>query len=90
MEPATEINRKSRRGGRAKQANLPGMEDRRIKDIHSAAESYVAVRDERMRLTTEEVEAKKKLGEAYEEAQHDELQLRRASGDRRARRCRDS
>lgn len=41
---------------RAKQQQLPGTEDHRLEDLHSAAEAYVDVRDERMALTEKEVE----------------------------------
>jgi hypothetical protein len=44
-----------------KQASLPTMEDRRIPDLHSAAERYVEGRDERMAQTKLEVELKTKL-----------------------------
>lgn len=41
-----------------KQKSLPGMEDRKLPELHSAAEEYVSIRDHRMQLTEEEVEAK--------------------------------
>jgi len=37
---------------------LPGMEDAAIEDLESAARSYVSVRDRRMALTKQEVDAK--------------------------------
>ena len=46
---------------KAKQTDLPGMEERRIPDLHSAAERYAEVRDERMELTKAEVEQKQRL-----------------------------
>ena len=44
-----------------KQNNLPGLEDRRIADLHEAAEEYVKYRDKRQELTTKEVELKQEL-----------------------------
>ena len=37
-----------------KQEDLPGMEDRRIEDLHTKALQYVAIRDSRMELTEQE------------------------------------
>ena len=46
----------------AKQAELTGMEgNRKLQDLHDAAEDYVDIRDKRMKLTPEEVEAKAKV-----------------------------
>jgi len=45
----------------AKQKDLPGMSDRKIPELHAAAEAYVQVRDERMELTKREVEAKERV-----------------------------
>ena len=46
----------------AKQAELTGMEgNRKLQDLHDAAEEYVEIRDKRMKLTPEEVEAKAKV-----------------------------
>ena len=46
----------------AKQAELTGMEgNRKLQDLHDAAEDYVEIRDKRMKLTPEEVEAKAKV-----------------------------
>ena len=45
----------------AKQAELPGVERKKIKEIEDAAESYVALRDKRMAILTKEVEAKAAL-----------------------------
>ena len=44
-----------------KQKDLPGMEARKLPELHAAAESYAEVRDERMELTKQEVVLKKKL-----------------------------
>ncbi len=46
------------------QKALPGMEERRIEDLHAAALDYVSVRDARMALTEKEVEAKQKVLDA--------------------------
>jgi hypothetical protein len=46
---------------RKKQADLPGMERKTIREVNDAAEAYVDVRDERMKLTEKEVEAKQAL-----------------------------
>jgi hypothetical protein len=46
---------------RAKQSDLPGMEERHIDDLHKAALDYVAVRDVRMSLTEQEVPAKARV-----------------------------
>jgi hypothetical protein len=46
---------------RAKQQDLPGMEDRRINELDQAALDYAEGRDERMELTKKEVELKTKL-----------------------------
>jgi hypothetical protein len=48
------------RRGRA-QADLPGMEDRKIPDLHAAALDYVGIRDTRMSLTEQETTAKDKV-----------------------------
>lgn len=48
-------------GKRARTPRLPGTEDAAIAEIEKAAESYEDTRDERMRLTGEEVEKKEKL-----------------------------
>ncbi len=58
---------KKEKKSRPKQADLPGMEERKIPDLHKAAEEYAAVRDERMELTKEEV----KLGEKVLELMHE-------------------
>lgn len=44
-----------------RQADLPGMADRRIPDLHKAAEEYAEVRDERMALTKQEVDLQEVL-----------------------------
>lgn len=49
-----------------KQKDLPGMEDRKLPDLHAAAEGYAETRDERMKLTKTEVEQKAKLLELME------------------------
>jgi hypothetical protein len=45
-----------------KQKSLPGMEDRKIEELHAAAEDYAEVRDKRMDLLDEEIEMKASLG----------------------------
>lgn len=45
----------------ARQKELAGVERESVKEIEAAAESYVDVRDKRMKLTTKEVEAKATL-----------------------------
>lgn len=45
----------------ARQEDLPGMENRRLKDLHEAALDYAEKRDERMALSVEEVELKQRL-----------------------------
>lgn len=47
-----------------KQQRIPGTEAKIHRDITKAAESYVDVRDARMKLTREEVEAKSLLAAA--------------------------
>ena len=44
-----------------KQQDLPGMSERKIPDLHAAAESYAEGRDERMAHTKREVELKTRL-----------------------------
>ena len=46
---------------RAKQADLPGMEQREIRALQDAAHEYAEVRDERQELTKREVALKTKL-----------------------------
>lgn len=46
---------------RAKQESLKGMKSENIKEIDTAMEEYVEVRDERMKLTPQEVSARKHL-----------------------------
>jgi len=46
---------------KAKQEELPGMEDREIIDLVTAARKYVDVRDDRQQLTLKEVELKSEL-----------------------------
>jgi hypothetical protein len=48
-------------GKKPKQADLPGMEDREIKELQSAARRYAEIRDERMALTPKEVDLKQTL-----------------------------
>lgn len=48
-------------GKRAKQADLPTMEDRAIKGLHYAAEEYADIRDRRMALNDEEVVLRQKV-----------------------------
>lgn len=49
---------KKAREPKPKQAHFAGMEPPSIPEIDRAAENYCAVRDERMRLTTDETEKK--------------------------------
>ena len=44
-----------------KQQSLKGMEDREIADLKDLALNYVEIRDQRMGLTTQEVDLKTKL-----------------------------
>lgn len=44
-----------------RQTQIPGTEDREIKEVNAAAEAYVTQRDKRMKLTEKEVEAKEAL-----------------------------
>jgi hypothetical protein len=44
-----------------KQLPIPGTEKETIKEVDSAAEAYVEARDERIRLTDKEVDAKDAL-----------------------------
>jgi hypothetical protein len=46
---------------RAKQEDLPGMEDRKIAELEAAALEYAEGRDERMEMTKREVELQDKL-----------------------------
>ncbi len=46
---------------RAQAQDLPGMEDRRIAELHTAAQEYVRIRDARMQLNAEEIDLKAKL-----------------------------
>jgi len=50
-----------------KQKSLPGMEDRKIEALHSAALDYAEVRDERMDLLDKEIELKARLGKLMHE-----------------------
>jgi hypothetical protein len=45
----------------ARQKDLPGMTDRKIKDLHEKAEEYADVRDQRQALTPKEVALKAEL-----------------------------
>ena len=45
----------------AKKLALPGMEDRAITDLHTAAESYADIRDQWQALTTNEVALKRTI-----------------------------
>lgn len=47
----------------AKKAHLDGMEPPSIKEIDEAADSYVSLRDKRMKMLAKEVEAKGELEE---------------------------
>lgn len=44
-----------------KQMKIPGTEPKTIKEVNDAAEAYVDARDERMKKTEKEVEAKEAL-----------------------------
>lgn len=46
---------------KAKQTEIPGMEDRGLEDLNSAARDYAEVRDERMELTERESGLKAQL-----------------------------
>ncbi len=46
---------------KAKNVTLPGMEDRAIKPLQTAAEEYAEIRDERMELSQREVKLKAKV-----------------------------
>lgn len=46
---------------RAREQDLPGMEERAIKPLQNAAVEYAEIRDERMALNTRESELKKKV-----------------------------
>lgn len=48
---------------KAGNADLPGMEDRAIKDLEKAALKYDKIKKARMKLTEEEVEAKGEVRE---------------------------
>ncbi len=51
-----------------RQPNLPTMEKKSIREIDVAAEAYVEVRDERMKLTEDEVEKREALIAAMKKA----------------------
>lgn len=44
-----------------KQQDLPGMSDRKLKDLHECAEEYAEKRDERQAIGLEEVALKARL-----------------------------
>ena len=44
-----------------KQGDLPTMEDRKIPELHAAAEEYADGRDDRMAMTKKEVDLKTRL-----------------------------
>ena len=46
---------------KAKQEDLPGLENREIKELNEAAQEYAAIRDERQALTLKEVALKADL-----------------------------
>ena len=52
---------KKQKKAKPKQKDLPGMEERRIPELHAAAEEYAEHRDERMEALQEEVKLKEKL-----------------------------
>lgn len=56
-----QIADKPKRAARAEAQDLPGMTDRKIKPLHDKAKEYVALRDQRMALGAQEVEAKGQL-----------------------------
>lgn len=45
----------------ARQADLPGLENRKLKDLHETALTYAEKRDERQALLAEEVDLKQRL-----------------------------
>ena len=44
-----------------RQVELPGLENRKLKDLHETALTYAEKRDERQALLTEEVDLKQRL-----------------------------
>lgn len=66
MVTKKKASKKKARGKRARTPRLPGTEDAAIVEIEKAAEDYEDTRDERMRLTTLEVEKKEKLLEVMD------------------------
>lgn len=61
-EPMAKKTEKApKRSTRVRQAELPGVERKRIKEIDTAAEAHVIARDARMKLTEEEVETQSAL-----------------------------
>jgi hypothetical protein len=51
----------TKKNPKPKQKELPGMEDRKLEDLHRAAEQYADVRDERMELLDQEIELKARV-----------------------------
>lgn len=51
----------AKKGNTNKQKALPGMEDRKLKDLNDAAEAYAEKRDARMELLREEVTLKNRV-----------------------------
>ena len=51
---------------RPRQERLSGTEDAKIDRLEELAQDYAAIRDQRQRLTVQEVELKKKLMDAME------------------------
>lgn len=52
---------KANGAAKPKQPSLKGMEDRALEELEAKAEEYADVRDNRMRLTTQEVELNDEL-----------------------------
>jgi len=51
----------AKKSTKKKQKHLKGMEPKRIKSIDGASEAYRALRDQRMKLLSKEVDAQRKL-----------------------------
>lgn len=74
------------RASRAKNRDLPGMEDRAIKPLEEVAEAYAGIRDERMDLTRREHELKAnalRLMKKYDKTvyRHDGIEMLVISGE---------
>jgi hypothetical protein len=60
-EPPENVPSAEGRAKKPRQARLPEMEDNQIEELEVAAESYAAIRDERMALTPQEKKLKDDL-----------------------------